>query len=133
MVRFFFGRVYNSIEPTSHLSLAKRTLCNMDSNKRAYPIHSLMMISTFLTGNVTSSTLPCTNVITVKRKNESVSTICAFKQWRHSDQRVYSYIFMCCLIMLSLSNSILGRSVISDQASMYTCSLVSVSAVATFL
>ena len=40
------------------------------------------------------------------------------KQWRLTQISVS----MCLLIMLSLSNSV----VISDQASMYTCSLVSV-------
>ena len=38
------------------------TACNTDSNKRAYPIHLLMMISILLMDNVSSSTLPCTNV-----------------------------------------------------------------------
>ena len=44
------------------------------------------------------------------------------KQWRHSDQHVFSCtIWSCCLYQKHFGTS----SVISDQASMYMCSLVS--------
>ena len=46
-----------------------------------------------------------------------------FKQWRHSDQHVYSCaVWSCCLYQKHFGTS----SVISDVASMYMCSLVSV-------
>lgn len=40
---------------TSHRSRAFKTVGNMDSYKRKYPIHSLMMTSTASTGSTTSS------------------------------------------------------------------------------
>ena len=49
---------------TSHLSLANSTVSNMDSYNRQYPIHSLIMISTFSTGNSISSILPLIRVMT---------------------------------------------------------------------
>ena len=51
---------------TSHLSLANSTVSNMDSYNRQYPIHSLIMISTFSTGNSISSILPLIRVITTR-------------------------------------------------------------------
>ena len=42
----------------SHLSLANRTVSNMDSYRRQYPIHSDTIISTFSSGSVISSILP---------------------------------------------------------------------------
>ena len=57
----------------------------------------------------------------------SVSSVCAFCPDSQTLETLRSAcIFMCRLVMLSFKKSFGTTSVISDQASMYMCSLVSV-------
>lgn len=51
----------------SHLSRAQSTESNMDSQSRKQPIHSEMIMSTFSTGSVISSTSPLMMVILLSR------------------------------------------------------------------
>lgn len=53
---------------TSHLSRAYKTVSNMFSNNKKYPIHSEIIISTFGTGSSSSSTFPLITVMTATRK-----------------------------------------------------------------
>jgi hypothetical protein len=46
-----------------YLSLAYRTVSNIDSYSKKYPIHSEIMMSTFGNGSSTSSIFPCRRVI----------------------------------------------------------------------
>ena len=56
---------------TSHLSRAYRTVFNIFSNNKKYPIHSEIIMSTLATGSSISSIFPFRTVITAKKKKKN--------------------------------------------------------------